>query len=257
MVEDLAKLASGSHSELLTKLLTRDASRTALRYITAPPISEDDLKTLASVDSLSHKRLRSSPGDVEKIRGLLFQVLDPHRFAWIVEGRPPTDSEIQEAVTASSALVAAKKVETSRRSTAKADQEALVKTALAAMGFVETHARHVHQPHLAPEPGEFCGESQFGSTRADLIVRLHDQRIMPIECKASNSAVNSYKRVNHEAANKARQWLTDFGRSTTVPAAVLSGVFKPENLVTAQNAGLSIFWSHRLTDLQTFLTEAT
>ena len=49
---------------------------------------------------------------------------------------------------------------------------------------------------------------------------------MPLECKASNSATNSYKRVNHEAASKAETWLQDFGRSQVVPAAVLSGVFK-------------------------------
>ncbi|MEW6250864.1 MAG: XamI family restriction endonuclease [Planctomycetota bacterium] len=85
------------------------------------------------------------------------------------------------------------------------------------------------------------------------MVRLRDRRVMPIECKVSNSAVNSFKRVNHEAAGKARQWLTAFGARATVPAAVLAGVFKPANLATAQDIGLHLFWQHRLQDLGEFL----
>ena len=39
--------------------------------------------------------------------------------------------------------------------------------------------------------------------KAGTVVRLRDRRVMPIECKVSNSEVNSFKRVNHEAAGKA------------------------------------------------------
>ena len=86
----------------------------------------------------------------------------------------------------------------------------------------------------------------LGETRADIVVRLHDYRAMAIECKASNSAVNSFKRVNHEAAGKARNWITGFGKRQTVPAAVIDGVFSPANLEAAQDDGLAIIWSHRL-----------
>jgi hypothetical protein len=68
--------------------------------------------------------------------------------------------------------------------------------------------------------------------------------------------VNSYKRVNHEAAGKAKKWLHEFGQRAVIPAAVLSGVFKPENLQTAQNEGLALFWQHRLEDLADFLRPA-
>lgn len=76
---------------------------------------------------------------------------------------------------------------------------------------------------------------------------------MPVECKASNSAVNSFKRVNHEAAGKARAWLAGFGRHQIVPCAVIGGVFNPANLDTAQAEGLAIIWSHRLQDLAVFI----
>ena len=94
--------------------------------------------------------------------------------------------------------------------------------------------------------------SKLGRTKADIVARLADQRLLAIECKVSNSAVNSYKRVNHEAVGKARSWLSDFGTRQIVPAAVLSGVFKPANLATAQDEGLALFWAFRLDDLEAF-----
>jgi hypothetical protein len=108
----------------------------------------------------------------------------------------------------------------------------------------------------APRPGEFCGESKLGDTKADFVVRLHDRRIMPIECKVSNSSTNSFKRVVHEAAGKASKWLGQFGRRTIVPTAVLSGVFDPRNLQTAQMEGLSLVWAFRLSDLSDFVRAA-
>ncbi len=104
-----------------------------------------------------------------------------------------------------------------------------------------------------PLPGEFCGESKLGDTRADLVVRLPDRRYLAIECKVSNSAVNSFKRVNHEALGKARRWVSQFGTAAVVPAAVLGGVFNPENLAAAQAGGLFLFWGHRLNDLAAFI----
>ena len=65
--------------------------------------------------------------------------------------------------------------------------------------------------------------------------------------------MNSFKRVNHEAVGKARAWITAFGARQVVPAAVLSGVFNPSNLATAQDERLALFWLHRLGDLQIFI----
>lgn len=45
-----------------------------------------------------------------------------------------------------------------------------------------------------------------------------------------DSALNSVKRLNNDAAVKAEYWLEQFGASQVVPAAMLSGVFKVKNL---------------------------
>ena len=62
-------------------------------------------------------------------------------------------------------------------------------------------------------------------SEAAVVVRLWDGRLMPIECKVSNSQVNSIKRLTNDAAVKARIWIDDLGRNNVVPAAILSGVF--------------------------------
>lgn len=77
---------------------------------------------------------------------------------------------------------------------------------------------------------------------------------MPLECKVSNSSTNSIKRLNRDAAQKARAWLEHFGSANIVPSAVLAGVFKLRNLRTAQEGGLTIWWAHNLGALDEFIT---
>ena len=238
--------------ETMPNLVRNADYLTAFRYLAAPPVSEDDLKTLAET-TLSASALRSNRAEARRVRDIVLHIIDPHRFPWIKEERDPTPDERDRAVLASAALVAARKVETSRRSDAKKKQEETAKAALRNIGFEEVAPRDIPTLDSAPGPGKFCGESKLGDTRADLVIRLHDRRAMALECKVSNSAVNSFKRLNHEAAGKARSWLSEFGHRQTVPAAVIGGVFNPANLETAQAEGLAIFWSHRLSDLMDFI----
>jgi XamI restriction endonuclease len=252
LIDRLPGFAAAELDAKAVAILVRDRDvRTAFRYLAAPPISEDDLKTLAEA-TLSSKALHSDPDQARRVRDTVLHIIDPHRFPWIRQHRAPEAHEREQAVVASAALVAAKKVETFRRGDSKTQEQAVTEL-LMGIGFAEVHRCPISLLDAAPAPGEFCRESMLGDTKADLVARLHDRRVMPIECKASNSEVNSYKRVNHEAAGKAAKWLRWFGDRATVPAAVLSGVFKPSNLETAQRAGLVIFWSHRLQDLAEYI----
>ncbi len=253
LVDRLPALARGEDSaDTLAEIFSAGDARTALRYLAAPPVSDDDLKTLAQT-KLSATALRSTPENARHVADLVLRLVDPHRFPWIAENRAPASDEVERAVVASAAMVAAQKVSTARRGASKLQEEA-VKEALRSCSFVEDTARpDIETLADAPAPNHFRGECKLGRTKADIVVRLPDQRVLAIECKVSNSAVNSFKRVNHEAVGKARSWRSDFGRRQIVAAAVLSGVFKPENLATAQDEGLVLFWSFRLEDLADFL----
>jgi len=245
---DLTRLESTA-----LEVLTDSRLLEAFRYLAAPPISQDDLKVLAEAPSLAKGRLKSKPEDVTRLIGVVRVVLDRRRFAWVVENREPTESERGAAVMASAALMAASRVQTNRRSIGKKQQEDLVKQTLKGLNLKEVPPRIISNFAQAPDPGEFCGESAFGGRKADIILRLWDHRVMPIECKVSNSALNSVKRLNNDAAVKAVGWKRDFGLRQVVPVAVLGGVYKLANLLDAQDRGLSLIWSHDLAPLTAWI----
>ena len=241
---DLAQLR-----ERAVEVVTEPRLLEALRFLAGPFISVDDLKVIAQT-SLSPTTFRHDPEAADRVVDTVLLGLDRRRFPWVGEGREPHEDEKAAAAMASAALMATERARTLRRNEAKVLQEAAVAESLREAGFRQVDApRVIRTLEEAPGPGEFCTERTFGDRKADLVVGLWDRRRMPLECKASNSATNSYKRVNHEAAGKAETWLQDFGRSQVVPAAVLSGVFKRANLEDAQARGLTLLWAHRLDEM--------
>jgi hypothetical protein len=226
-------------------VLTDPALLEALRYLAGPPISQDDLKTLADA-SLAPSRLKADPAMAQRVIDTILLALDRRRFPWVAEGREPGVAERESAVFASAALMASQRLSTSRRSESKDVQEQAVVDALRSADFTEVPTRAISTLSDAPGNGEFCRESPFGRRKADFVVSLWDGRKMAIECKVSNSSTNSVKRLNNDAAAKATVWIGEFGTAQTVPAAVISGVFKAHNLKHAQTAGLTLFWAYKL-----------
>lgn len=238
------------------EILSSEESLRALRYLAGPPISLDDLKTLASVGSLTKSSLKANPEAVKALIEIVQLALDRRRFPWVTEEREPSEAERRAAVLASAALMATARVGTKRRSASKEEQEAAVEAALIAIGWLKVETRTIKTLADAPQPGEFCRESMLGSRKADFVVRLHDGRILAIECKVSNSSTNSVKRLNNDAAKKAVEWFKQFGTTGVVPAAVLGGVYKLHNLESAQAEGLTLFWAHDLLVLTKWIQAA-
>lgn len=252
LLEATVDLSSLGAEELLG-IVTDKRNLDAFRYLAGPPISEDDLQTLAEVESIAPARLRADHALIARLAQIVMDGLDRRRFPWVSENREATESERRAAILASASLRAHQAVQTWRRNEAKKSQEEQVKAVLRECGFKEVAKRDVSNLSQAPGNGEFCGEATFGTRRADLIVGLWDGRKSPMECKVSNSEVNSVKRLNNDAAVKAQNWQHDFGSRNVVPAAVLSGVYKLENLQEAQDRGLTLFWAHDLTTLREWL----
>jgi hypothetical protein len=228
------------------EVLEDERTLEAFRYLAGPPISRDDLLTVAEVSSLNKRKLQTDEKLVARIVELVLIALDRRRFPWISEDREPLEKESYAAIVASAALVASQRTSTARRHEGKKAQEQQVENALLKAGLKKVPTRPIASLTKAPGPGEFCGESQLGSSKADFVIRLWDDRVLPLECKVSNSALNSVKRLNREAAAKAESWKRDFGETQVVPTAVISGVFKLEKLVDAQRRGLTLFWAHRI-----------
>lgn len=247
---DLSELESSS-----LEVLTDPNLLEAFRYLAGPPVSEDDLKVLADAPSLAKGRLKADPEGVGRLVRVVRQVLDRRRFSWVIEGREPTEAERAAAVMASAALMATSRVQTRRRNVSKDRQEAQVMQTLAAQGLKEASRRRITTPAEFPAVGEYCGESVLWNRKVDIVCRLWDGRLMPIECKVSNSSLNSIKRLNNDAAVKAEVWRAEFGRTQVVPAAVLGGVFALRALQEAQARGLALFWAHDLKQLSDWIEQ--
>lgn len=241
---DLSRLAPAA-----IDLLPNDRSMEALRYLAGPPISLDDLKTVAEATSFAKKRLQADPVLAKRTVELILMALDRRRFPWLSENREPTEAEKTAAVVASAALIATQRAGTSRRREGKVNQERSLEDALLRAKFQKVPTRSVTTLDETPAQGQFCGESLLGERKADFIIRLWDRRVLAVECKVSNSATNSVKRLNNDAAAKAQVWRRDFGERQVIPAALLSGVYKIHNLLAAQDRGLTIFWAHDLDSL--------
>jgi hypothetical protein len=237
---DLTQLDSTALEVLCDKRLAL-----AFRYLAGPMISADDLKTLADA-VLTPKRLRTEPGMVARIVEVIRAGMDRRRFVWMPEHREPTEHERAAAILATASLIAYSRTNTNRRNEGKANQERAVEERLKAAGLTMVERRDITTLWQAPNLGEFCLESRLGTRKADLIATAWDGRVIPIECKVSNSATNSVKRLNNDAAVKAASWRNDFGATQVVPVAVLSGVYKLHNLVDAQVRGLTLIWAHHL-----------
>lgn len=233
--------------------LAKENMSAPLRYLAGPPISDDDLAVLAEVTSTAPGAVRANPDGARRILQTIVQALDTTRFPWVADGRAPTAQEKEIAIATSAALITAQRISTDRRNDGKDAQEKKVKAFLAAMGFTLVPARVIGTLEAAPARGEFCAESMVGNRKADVPVRLFDGRLMPIECKVSNSELNSVKRINNDAAIKAVNWRRELGINQVVPVAMLSGVFKVSNLMQAQADGLTLFWSHDLEAMKTFI----
>lgn len=226
----------------------------ALRYLAGPPISDDDLQVIADVESLAPNVLKNDPAALRKVFDVVERVIDPYRFPWLEGGAAPTPQQKEAALLASSVLLAAQRIATERRNDGKDDQETKVKDYLrTTLHFTEARATTINTIVRGPQQMQFCAECQLGERKADVVIRLHDTRLMALECKVSNSGTNSVKRLNNDAAVKAEYWLKLFGTSQVVPAAVLSGVFKVVNLDQAQTRGLALFWAHDLDKLGAFI----
>lgn len=225
----------------------------ALRYLAGPPVSDDDLQVLADVDSIAPSILKKDTEALRKVFGVIERVIDPYRFPWMESGMAPTEQQKEAALLASSVLLAAQRIATERRMEGKDGQEKKVKDYLRTLGFAEVPAATINTIVKGPQAMQFCAECQLGERKADVVVRLHDTRLLALECKVSNSSTNSVKRLNNDAAVKAEYWLKVFGTSQVVPAAVLAGVFKVMNLEQAQARGLALFWSHDLEKLGKFI----
>lgn len=227
----------------------------SLRYLAGPPVSSDDLGVLVTrrTEKITTTAIKTDPELAVAVMKRILQLVDRGRFPWIASGRKPRGHEVKSAIEATVALHASQKMQTERRAYGKAVEQRLVDE-LINLGYTKgtPNGKGITLPSEFPSPMTFFGECSLHGRRADVIIGLHDRRIVAVESKDSSSVVNSVKRVLNDTAAKARGWSAKMGE-IVVPVALLSGVFGLENLMEAQKQGLFLVWSHDLADFTNWL----
>lgn len=230
-----------------------DGFLSVLRNMDRPTVSEDDFKSLSDVGTAAASRFQDERLSSAALE-YLARNLNTDIFPWVETGEQPTDEQKHAACVAVSALIADQKTKTLMRGQSSHAQEKTVRDTLVSecgMSLVDGH--DFTMTPGAPDPGEvFKRETKVNGTKADVVFGLFDGRIMCLECKVSNSEVNSYKRLNHEVVDKVAKWKEAFGKQC-VSGAVLQGCFKTSNLLSAQEEGAYLFWSANLSELVQFV----
>ena len=100
--------------EAVRKILLDENLDNALRYVTGPPISANDLRILVtrSTDRLTKRRLRSDDELTVRLLDLVCKLADPLRFPSVSQRRPPQDHELKLAIRATAALHALQTLQT-------------------------------------------------------------------------------------------------------------------------------------------------
>lgn len=237
---------------LLAQFVRSKRGRLALRCVGTPPISDADLDTLVE-GSVTTTAIRNDEKFARLVASVLVGIMDHHRFPWIMAGRDPTEIEVEGAIMATTTLAAAGAILAQRRGDERDQLEAEVHDLLDAI-LKKIPSKHIIMPSRdGPKPGQYMKNAMLGEHGADAIVGLYDHRLLAFECKASNSEINSRKRLNKEVVADAKDWLDKFGVTQVIPAAAIRGVFKVDYLVEAQNVPIALFWSHRLSDIEDFI----
>ena len=235
----------------------------ALRYLTAPPVSEDDLYTLTAArpGRLTRAELGRDDALARRLFHLILALADRNRFPWLprarldadgafcvlTPGRRPTRSELRRALAATAPLQAAQSLATERRGFGR-EVEGWLQQALEEAGFIKDvppNGGRIDNATHAPGARRFYGECTFFGRRADLLIGLPGAFIVAVESKDSNSAANSVKRLANDMGAKARTWRDGYGANMAA-VALINGVYALGNLKQVQAAGVRLVWAHNI-----------
>jgi hypothetical protein len=235
------------------------------RYLAVPPISIDDLDTLTDSCFGSWVKQKTDRGGSPAKREfaaaarIIAERLDHDRAPWLGRGRRPTKAEREAFIRWMASIPATSKLTTKRRGERSGIQEELTRAAVEAAGYEPvTPPGVLRSPIKEMDPASYSEKSRrLAKANMDVPVRLKKnhatgQLFLAVECKVSNSTLNSRKRLL-EVDSKRQVWDASGVRHRFRTAAVLAGVFDVARLVEAQEVGILIFWEHRLKDLTAFL----
>ena len=228
-----------------------------LRHLFSPPISQDQLKLVLP----SYPKGAEKNGTkVTKAAALAFVAAfaarrDPGLTAWLDTDAPPTPRQVRKLLHALTPMISSQIFNTVRRNRMSDEQEKAVEALLAAKGWTRAASAPVSNTadlaarHFMRKTR--CKSSDIATKEVDIACGVKANLIMAMECKVSNDATNSVKRVS-DVMDKTKAWKEQWGGFIQT-AALLQGVVAYKDVARLLNSNVLVFWSHDLRPLTDWL----
>lgn len=231
----------------------------AFRQFLAPPMSQDQFALLCPVWSKSSEAPKRKLGAnlAAEVSFILNQWVDRAAVPWLAAGRGPNKAELRNTLQRTSVLIALQRFQTMQRTKGSAEQEAAVVQLLLSMGWTKRPSTLIDTPARVA-PRTFMHKTKFATATSapqevDVACGLNKTVVAAIECKVTNDATNSVKRIN-DVLKKASAWQTHWG-SFVETVAVLQGVIASKDVDRLSDGNVRIFWSHDLEKLRDWLVD--
>ena len=239
-----ALISSGGHTLVYRQLL-------------APPLSQDQFGLVCPAwKKSSEGNATPVSEEIARVAALAIRErLDHGLIKWLSGGRQPSRRDAITVLRVASTLMAQQKVSTARRSRLASEQEHAVTELLLADGWTRSPSKLIDL-RAAVAPRHFMHKTRFATNTAtpqevDIACGLPNTYVLAMECKVTNDATNSVKRVN-DVLKKASAWSAHWG-SFVKTAALLQGVINPRDVQRLADAGIHVFWSHDLGEFHHWL----
>lgn len=248
-----ALAASRDLKDLQSALQANGGHMLIFRHLLAPPKSQDQFKLLCDAWSKASEN-SGRPQTTEAVRAVsavLAQWMDREIAPWLTANREPTKVERELLIERVISFIAPKLSDTQKRNRLSAEQESAVVELLKSLGWIQLPSVTIDTRAAVP-PKHFMNKTRFATAtttaqEVDIACGFSGSYVAAMECKVTNDATNSVKRVN-DVLKKASAWKDHWG-SFVETAALLQGVIKPEDVQRLTDNGVKVFWSH---DLDTF-----
>lgn len=247
-------------NDIQPALMQSAAHLRVIRRMLAAPISQDQFKFICRSYSkgLENSGRPLSAAAAKDAADVFAEWRDLSLTRWVGRNRAPYRRELAALISGVSPLIAAQLVTTVKRERLAIAQELAVTQLLDGLGWKRQPSLALDQRGQLPAR-HYAHKTKFatrsGAYEVDIACGLGETFVLAMECKVTNDATNSIKRIN-DVLNKARAWEQRWGDMVQT-GAMLQGVIPPAQIKKLLDAEVSIFWSHRLEEFQEWLSERT
>lgn len=228
-----------------------------LRHLFAPPISQDQLKLIAPLYPKGAEKTwtKLAPAAAAEFENEFLARRDKNLTGWLTTNSNPTKRQVKRVIDTVTPMISSQIFNTVRRNRLSDEQEKAVEGLLAAKGWTKSSSTTVSTPADLP-PLYYMRKapttaSKTATKEVDIACGVRTNLILAMECKVSNDATNSVKRVS-DVLDKAKSWQTHWGGFIQT-AALLQGVVAYKDVVRLTNDNVLVFWSHDLEVLSDWL----